>query len=202
MISKNATIGENIKFGNNVTVYANAVIEDNCIISDNTQIGYPTNSSFIKSNSHDLNITSHKTYIGKNSIIRTGNTIYEGVSIGESADISHNTIIRFGSKIGKKCYILPNSVIHENVIAGNNFTLCGIICNNAIIGNDVKIMGKLIHTYMALKSVEKAPIIENNVFIGFDTIVVGGITIGENNRINAGQLIVKSIKKNTKPQQW
>lgn len=41
------------------------------------------------------------------------------------------------------------------------------------------------------------PVIGNNVFIGANSTIIGGITIGDNSTIGANSLVIKDVKKNS-----
>lgn len=65
-----------------------------------------------------------------------------------------------------------------------------IINNNAIIGNNVQFHG---NNCVGQKESGKAPIIGNNVDIGFGTVIIGDIKIADNVIIGANSLVNKSF---------
>jgi acetyltransferase-like isoleucine patch superfamily enzyme len=132
-------------------------------------------------------------------------------SIGENFSM-HNGIR--GNPIG--CYSKCTFFVDRNAIltVGNNVGLSqtALICHQSItIGDNVKIGGGVkifdtdFHSLDALirsskedkKDRAKAPIlIKNNVFIGAFSIILKGVTIGENCIIGAGSVVTKSVPDN------
>lgn len=85
--------------------------------------------------------------------------------------------------IGKSCYLLnhPYSTIINAKSIGDNF----IVRQCTTIGNKIDGRNDLI------------PIIGNNVNVGANVIIIGGITIGDNVIIGAGSVVVKDIPSNS-----
>lgn len=100
----------------------------------------------------------------------------------------------------------------SKIIIGNNVGISGStisamqlikIGNDVLIGSGCLIMDNDAHNISATerhdKILEKSikPIfIENNVFIGARSIILKGVTIGENSVIGAGSVVSKSIPSN------
>lgn len=70
-------------------------------------------------------------------------------------------------------------IIHQDAVIGRN---C-LILHNVTIGTNC--------------TPHDAPIIHDNVFIGAGAMIIGKIEIGENSKIGAGSLVMKSIPPNT-----
>lgn len=95
--------------------------------------------------------------------------------------------------IGDKC-ALNGTIIHcnEKILIGNNcrFGPGVIICDN----NSHRISKEITERD---KKAESEPItIENNVWIGMNTLVMKGVSIGENSIVAAGSLVLKDIPPN------
>ena len=81
-------------------------------------------------------------------------------------------------------------------------TVC--IGSNVLLGSGVRIFDTDFHPISAndrkkgiLDCIKTAPVkIEDNVFIGTDTIILKGVTIGPNSVIGAGSIVTKDIPKN------
>lgn len=67
------------------------------------------------------------------------------------------------------------------------------ITEDAIIGKNAKIMQNV----TIGKSKNSAPVIGDNVFIGANACIIGGVKIGNNVRIGAGAVVVKDVPDNT-----
>lgn len=104
---------------------------------------------------------------------------------------------------------LPESrlILGDNIGMSNSTIYCWqeiTIGNNVLIGGSVKIWDTNFHSTNSTTRLSKndinitsAPInICDNVFIGAGTIILKGVTIGENSIIAAGSVVVKSIPPN------
>lgn len=89
-------------------------------------------------------------------------------------DISEKTVIG-------KHFVLWHGIgliVHPQTIIGNNVTLR----HNTTIGNAV--------------DGGPTPIIEDNVDVGANSVVIGGITIGKGAQIGAGSVVIKDVPAN------
>ena len=166
-------------------------IGENSYVDPSAIIGYP----LIKSEAKGM---KSPTSIGRNSIIRSGTIIYEGVTIGSNFDCGHNVLIRHNTKIGENVFIMPGTQIHSDVIIGNDVRLNGYICNRSVIGNGASVLGMLVHKYKNGRGgiIENSPVIKDNVIIGMGAIIIGGVTVHENSIVGAGLIITKDIPPN------
>jgi chloramphenicol O-acetyltransferase type B len=104
-------------------------------------------------------------------------------------------------EIGRNFYIGRDSFIETDVIIGDN----------VMFGNRVAIVGRYDHHYQLpgvpirlapqirdadykWKGIGLVTTIENDVWIGYGSTVMGGITIGEGSIIGAGSLVTKDVE--------
>lgn len=138
----------------------------------------------------------------------------------EIRDFYLSRILYFRYKIGKNFHSGRNTFLwaKTQLIIGNNFYIgrnsqieCNaIIGNNVIMGNNVALVGKYDHHYQELGvpirlasqirnenynwlGLDSKIIIEDDVWIGYGSIVMGGVTIGEGSIIAAGSVVVKNV---------
>lgn len=86
-------------------------------------------------------------------------------------ELPYNTVVGRGLRI----YHGQGTVVHKDVVIGNNFTLR----HNTTIGNSAEN--------------GRTPTIGNNVEVGANVCIVGAIDIGHNVKIGAGSVVVKSV---------
>jgi chloramphenicol O-acetyltransferase type B len=128
--------------------------------------------------------------------------IYRHYEIGEGFYAGARVRI-WGKKkivIGKNFYIGRDSFIESDVIIGDN----------VIWANRVALVGKYDHHYQQIgtpvrlamqirdanyswKGLDMITVIENDVWVGYNSTILCGITIGEGSIIAAGSLVTKDV---------
>jgi len=139
-------------------------------------------------------IISDGAYIGYYAIIGTGSNILKGSIIDD------NCIIESRVFIDEKSLIIYNSQICNDVRIGKKCVIGGFIGERTLIGNNCRIFGKIVHSqhdpslpWDDDESTEESAIIKDYVFIGFNSLIIGGITIGEKAYVCAGSIISKDV---------
>lgn len=102
--------------------------------------------------------------------------------------------IKYGDRIsiGENSVIGPYCVLggFGNIFIGKNVVLSrGVVIETA--GLDFK------YNVPPYKHLKNRINIEDNVWIGLNSIILGGVCIGENSIIGAGSIITKDVPKNT-----
>lgn len=107
-----------------------------------------------------------------------------------TSNIRIKLLKKAGVHIGKNCFIgqfvLFDDLYPENIYIGDDVTIT--------IGT--KILTHFFNPQTKSYEVGKV-IIENNVFIGMNTLITKPINIGHNSCIGAGSVITKNIPQNT-----
>jgi len=125
-----------------------------------------------------------------------------------------------GCKIGKKFHAGRNVFLwaKNNISIGNNFYIgrhsqieCDAeIGDNVIFGNNVALLGRYDHNYQQIgvptrlasqirdkdyswKGLDSKIIIEDDVWIGYGSIILSGVTIGRGSIIAAGSVVTKDV---------
>ncbi len=182
---------DQIQFGKNVTVYSNC------------HIAFPNiDSTWFDTDSDKI------TVIGDNTLIYPGCIVYKGAKIGRRVIIEEYSTIGSCSSIGDGSIIVYRSQIYHNVKIGKGSIVGGFCANNCTIGDNVVVMGSLVHKFTTLENKSKrivikdwqeinedGPRIANDVFIGLGSVIIGPINIGEGAKIAAGSIITKDVPK-------
>src|SRR3989344_7560930 len=119
-----------------------------------------------------------------------------GCEIGEDCKIGTFVEVQKNSKIGRNCKISSHTFICEGVIIEDNcFIGHGVMFINDNHPKSINSDGSLESEADWAKRFVKTNI-KNNVSIGSNATILGGITIGENAIIGAGAVVTKDIPSN------
>ncbi len=119
-------------------------------------------------------------YKNLNCRIEPGALIRDLVTLGDNVVVMMGAIINIGASIGDDTMIDMGAVIGSKACIGKR---CHI-SSGAVISGVLEPVSK------------KAVIIEDNVFIGANSVVFEGVTIGSNSIIGAGSVVTKDIPSN------
>lgn len=124
-------------------------------------------------------------------------------NISENTNIWQFVVVLPNAKIGKNCNVCSHCFIENDVIIGNNVTIkCGVYVWDGIkIEDNVQIGPNVTFTndkYPRAKQpfVLQRTLVKKNASIGAASIILGGVTIGENSMIGAGSLVTKDVPDN------
>jgi serine acetyltransferase len=190
--------------GNKKMISASAIIyKPNIKIANTVEIG-----DFTIINKKGIDIKKNETtVIGKKCTIGSYVIIYEAVTIKNNTQIEDFCRVGEKTTIGRYCRIIYGAKIYGNVCIGNNCVIGGFICEDVIIGNNCRVFGELVHKYKVhpkdFKNMkkwdeggEKAPIIKDNVFIGFGAKIIGDITINKGAYIFPNAIVNNDVPAN------
>lgn len=184
-----------------VIIEGNVEIGKKVIISPFCYIGYSYSNTRREYYGNIKKVSEGKrkiTYIGDNTFIGPNVIIGEGAKIGVNCLIEQNCFIGEYTEIGMHTFIRYGCQIYRHVKIGNDCIISGFICNNTKIGNNVEFFGKCIHRYLGrnIDRDEPAPVIGNNVFVGFNALIIGGIRIGNGVTTKVGAIVTKDLNDN------
>jgi len=123
-----------------------------------------------------------------------------GVTIGRNSLIEDYVGIQAGSVIGERVVVASRAFIGIGVAVGDDSVIKGHIDDSARIGSGCRVMGDLIHRQLDPSggwddpgSEELSPTVEDGAFVGWRSVVVGGVTIGAGAYVCAGALVTKHV---------
>lgn len=91
--------------------------------------------------------------------------------------------------------IHPGAVIGKNLVIDHGMGV--VIGETAVIGDNVLIYHGVTLGSTNIKPGKRHPTVESGVFIGAGSTILGDIVIGENARIGANSVVLKSVPANT-----
>lgn len=124
-------------------------------------------------------------------------TIGEGFHAGLRVRIwgRQKVIIGRNFYIGRDSFIETDVVIGDNVMFGNRVAVIGRYDHHyQLPGIPTRLAPQIRDTEYNWKGIGVTTFIENDVWVGYGSTVMGGITIGEGSIIGAGSLVTKDVE--------
>jgi chloramphenicol O-acetyltransferase type B len=124
-------------------------------------------------------------------------TIGEGFHAGLRVRIWGRDKVVIGRNfyIGRDSFIEADVVIGDNVMFGNRVAVIGRYDHHyQLPGVPIRLAPQIRDPHYKWKGLGLVTTIENDVWIGYGSTVMGGITIGEGSIIGAGSLVTKDVE--------
>lgn len=179
------------KIGNGIWINPKVVFGENVTVGHASCVGYDL---------LDEQTQTLGTIIGSNVKIGAFCVISLGAKIGDNVELDHYCRIDLGSEIGNNTKILYSVQIFENVKIGENCIIGGDLIDRAVVEDNVTYMGHMAHSYRNPGSIQDwdtmiqpSPIIRHNSVVGERAMIIGGVSIGPESYIAAGEIVRTNI---------
>ncbi|MBE2271666.1 MAG: hypothetical protein IAE80_25760 [Anaerolinea sp.] len=210
-ISPRAVIEDNVYIGRNTAILAGVhlkrgtVVEDNCIVGKPSRVQMNRFVELVRSTPERLEYEAYDavidtpTIIGENVLLHSSTIIYSGCSLDEFVITEDNVVIRWDTRVGASTKLMVGGFIGAYITIGKFSRVGGLLGNRTTIGDYVTTFGNLLHSYKqyGANRIEPAPIVEDYVMIGYDSNVIGGVTIGKRSYVAAGATVSKDVPPDT-----
>jgi acetyltransferase-like isoleucine patch superfamily enzyme len=124
----------------------------------------------------------------------------QGARIGAGSIIEEFVNIQPGSEIGSRVLVMSRSYVGMGATVGDGCAIKGHLGENSRVGKRCQIFGDLIHCQLDPTipwddpaAEEPDPVVGDGAFVGWRSVIVGGVNIGEGAYICAGALITKDV---------
>lgn len=181
-------MGKPKKIGEGIWINPKVVFGEGVTIGHASCIGYGLDGQGLK------------TIIGNNVTIGAFCIISLGARIGDNVELDHYCRVDSGSVIGNNTKILYSVQVFENVEIGENCIIGGDLIDRAIVEDNVTYMGHMAHGYRSPGNiqdwdtmVQPSPLIGHNSVIGERAMIIGGVSIGPESYIAAGEIVRTNI---------
>lgn len=142
----------------------------------------------------DKTIIGPGVYVGYYSIVGSGS------AIDEKAIIDDFSIVECEVTLGTNTLVIYRAQICNEAHIGSECVIGGFVAERVVVGDRSRVFGKIVHSQYNPKTAWDSPgaeegsaVIEEDVFIGFDAIVVGKIKVGVGAYVCAGAVITKDV---------
>jgi acetyltransferase-like isoleucine patch superfamily enzyme len=198
VVGKNARVGDNVTIGNNVTIWDGTVIGDGVQIGDGSVVGKQPKPS--KTSTVQYTDALPPLVIGANTTIGANAVLYAGATIGENALIADLASVRENCKIGNYV-VIGRGVAVENKTTIGDYTKIQtgayitaymdiedhvFIAPMVTFTND-NYMGRTKERFKFIKGAT----VKRGARVGGGSIILPGVTIGEETFVAAGALVTK-----------
>ena len=128
--------------------------------------------------------------------------IDEGADIGEGTKIWHFSHVLPKAKIGKKCNLGQNVVVHATAVVGDNVKIQNNVSvyDGVILEDNVFCGPSMVFTNVynprsevVRKDEYRKTLVKNGATLGANSTILCGITIGEYAFIGAGTVVLKDV---------
>jgi UDP-2-acetamido-3-amino-2,3-dideoxy-glucuronate N-acetyltransferase len=127
----------------------------------------------------------------------------QSTNVPATSNIWQYVVVLPKAKIGENCNICAHCFIENDVVVGNNVTVkCGVyLWDGIVVEDNVQIGPNVTFTNDKYPRAKQKfdlqrTIIKKNASIGAASVILGGITIGENALIGAGSVVTKDVPAN------
>lgn len=134
------------------------------------------------------------TKIGREARLLGHSVVCSGTTIGERLRGDYHCFVGEDCRIGDDCVIEYGARIYSRVRIGSKTTISGFVCNEAVIGDNCVVQGRLVHS-RTKPGPEPAPTIEDSCLIGAGAIVIGGIIVRKGTFVAAGAVLTKDTEE-------
>ena len=148
------------------------------------------------------NDTSTVTRIGNQVQIGAFCVIHIGAIIEDQAEVDHYCRVGSGSVIGQKTKLLYGVQIFDEVKIGQNCIIGGDLADRVIVEDNVTYMGEIAHSHRNPNldwdsTEEPSPTIKYGSVVGVNSLIIGGVSIGPQAYIAAGEVVRHDIPPRT-----
>ena len=138
--------------------------------------------------------------LGNNLDIGAGVVIGRGAVIEDSVVIDHHCIVEPNATIRSHSLLIYRAIVGCEAYIGNDCIIGGFIAERCNIGPNCRIFGQLVHrqsdttqSWDEHAEPEASAIVGEFSFIGFGSIIVGGVTVGPRAYVCAGATISRDV---------
>lgn len=139
-------------------------------------------------------IIGPNTYIGHYAVVGSGSVLSSGVIVDDYCSIESDVTL------GERCLVIYRAQICNEANVGNGCVIGGFVAERVVVGDRVRIFGKVVHSqhdptlgWDAPEATDASAVINDDAFVGFNAMIVGGVSVGERAYVCAGAIVTKDV---------
>lgn len=175
------------------TVHPSAIVHEDVELADQVTVEeFSVLGKSRQEKNSGITILNNDCHIGTHATVYAGSTIKSDAFLNDYAQVGYN------STIGTESRIIYRSQVYSRVDIGENCIIGGFLCNDCSVGDRSRIFGAVIHQHdepqLQWGSVdEPSPEIQADVFAGFNSKIIGDITIESQSYICSGAIVTRDV---------
>ena len=133
-------------------------------------------------------------YVGYHVVVGCGSKLDGGVVVDDYSSIESDVVV------GEQSLVIYRAHICNEARIGRNCVIGGFVAERVTVGDGARLFGKVVHTqhnptlgWDSEEALEKSATIQSGAFLGFDSIIIGDVTIGERAYVCAGAILTKDV---------
>lgn len=171
---------------------------ETCSIGPYAVIGYNYENIRAKFYSQKANAVSEFVEFGSGVFVGAHAIVCAGASLGPDTIVEHQCYVGEQSSLGSRCFVRYGAKIFRRVKIGKDCVISGFVCNDTVLKDGVNFFGKSVHRYLdrTVGVAEQAPVIGEGAYVGYDALIVGGVSIGTHAVVKTRAIILSSVPDN------
>lgn len=194
------TIGAGCRIGPFAVICGGTSLADGARIEEHAVIGKP-----------ELGYAVGKTYqgtgaatsVGAGAVIRSGAIVYAGTAVGSETVVGHHTLLRSNASVGDRVQLGHNLTIERETSIGHDVrcspgshvTSSCVLADRVFLGAGVRTVND---RYLTWRDPDRepglqAPRFERGAKIGSGSVILAGVTIGEDALVGSGSVVTRDV---------
>lgn len=141
-----------------------------------------------------------KISLGENLYVGAHAIIGNGAKIGDNCVIDHQCIIEPNAVIENGCLLIYRAIVGGDAVIGEGCVIGGFVAERCVVGRGCRIFGKVVHNqhdttvpWDEFETPEPSARFGDYCFVGFDALIIGGVSVGERAYVCANAVVTKDV---------
>ncbi len=194
------TIGAGCRIGPFAVIYGGTTLADGARVEEYAVIGKPEHGYAV---GKVYRGTGAETAIGTGAVIRSGAVVYAGTRIGSETAVGHHTLLRSFVIIGDRVQLGHNLTVERETrigddvrcSPGSHITSSCMVADHVFLGAGIRTVNDryLVWRDPAREPELLAPRFERGAKVGTGSVILAGVTIGEDALVGAGSVVTRDV---------